>query len=126
MESRYSKRRPMSMDIVISASQLGMLDAKTLDVSMGGMFVETNDSNSFKENELVDIWFYINCDNKPCRCEAKAIIVHMRDRQIGLKFKYLDGALKQKLRKVLYGYATVSQRAYMRQVFDDHHEAVGL
>jgi hypothetical protein len=43
------------------------------------------------------------------------MVVHQQAGCLGLMFSELDAGVRQMLRKMLYGYATVAERAYLYQ-----------
>jgi hypothetical protein len=66
-------------------------------------------------NTIMDISFPVVCDDFSRNCRAKAFVVHQQGGYLGLMFSEIDSDVRQMLRKLLYGYATVSERVQLSQ-----------
>jgi len=66
-------------------------------------------------NTIIDISFPVICGDESRDCKAKAYVVHQQSGSLGLMFSEIDSDVRQILRKLLYGYATVAERAYLAQ-----------
>ena len=122
MEDRYNQRKALSLEIMLSVRELGLMSGTTRNVSLGGMSVDIG-RISLEKNQLVDIVFPVNCGDESRQCKAKAMVAHSSLGNIGLMFSELDSNVTQMLRKLLFGYATVSQRAYLAQNISDSRHA---
>jgi len=115
MEKRFNQRKPFAIRIKLDVPNKGLMDASTLDMSLGGMSVDLG-LILLAQNEIVNVTFLVDCGDEARQCMAKAVVAHNQLGRIGLTFRDLDSKVKQMLRKELFGYATVSQRAYLAQV----------
>jgi hypothetical protein len=79
-------------------------------------------------NKIVEVSFPIDACGGTSHCRAKAMVVHKQSNCLGLMFSELDAGVRQMLRKMLYGYATVTERAYLYQGYksNDQEMAKGL
>jgi hypothetical protein len=66
-------------------------------------------------NTIIDISFPVVCGKESRDCKTKAFVVHQQAGSLGLMFSEIDSDIRQMLRKLLYGYATLSERAYLSQ-----------
>ena len=123
VEDRYNQRKALSLDIMLSVRDLGLMSGKTRNVSLGGMSVDIG-RISLEKDRLVDIVFPVNCGDESRQCKARAVVAHSSLGDIGLMFSELDSNVTQMLRKLLFGYATVSQRTYLAQNNSDSTHAV--
>jgi c-di-GMP-binding flagellar brake protein YcgR len=121
MNQRYEQRKSLSLDITIAVEGKGKLSGRTMDISLGGMAVDIG-RDWLEPCDCVDIIFNVDCGEQVRQCRASAVVMHSRVGYSGLAFSELDSTVKQMLRKRLFGYATVSQRAYLAQ---SHVERAG-
>ena len=66
-------------------------------------------------NTIIDISFPVICGEESRKCRAKAYVVHQQSGSLGLMFSEIDSDVRQMLRKLLFGYATVAERAFLSQ-----------
>ncbi len=66
-------------------------------------------------NTIIDISFPVICGEESRKCSAKAYVVHQQSGSLGLMFSEIDSDVRQMLRKLLFGYATVAERAFLSQ-----------
>lgn len=110
MEHRCGHRKLVSLEIVINDRNLGKIKARTRNVSLSGMLVDIGES-SVRPNTIIDISFPVDFGDDTQKCRAKAYVVHRQSGSLGLMFSEIDSDVRQMLRKLLYGYATLSERA---------------
>ncbi|MBT2969338.1 MAG: hypothetical protein B6D72_11460 [gamma proteobacterium symbiont of Ctena orbiculata] len=122
MEHRRDHRKLLSSEIVIIDRNHGEIQGKIRNISLSGMLVDIGD-NLHRLNPIVDVTFPVESCGCQKQCQAKAFIVHQQSGCLGLMFSELDAGVRQMLRKMLYGYATVAERAYMYHGYSDtsHH-----
>ncbi|MCU7904802.1 MAG: PilZ domain-containing protein [Candidatus Thiodiazotropha sp. (ex Epidulcina cf. delphinae)] len=123
MEHRRGHRKLVSVEIVISDRGFGKLKGKIRNISLSGMLVDIGDSSQ-QLSTIVDVSFPVDACGCANRCQAKALVVHQKSGCLGLMFSELDAGVRQMLRKMLYGYATVAERAYLYQGFKDTSRVV--
>jgi hypothetical protein len=114
MEHRCDHRKLLSLEIVLNDRDAGKVRGKTRNVSLSGMLVDIGDT-PMRLNTIIDISFPVVCGEISRNCEAKAFVVHQQAGSVGLMFSEIDSDVRQMLRKLLYGYATLSERAYLSQ-----------
>jgi hypothetical protein len=114
MEHRCDHRKIFALEIVINDRDAGEIRGKTRNVSLSGMLVDISDM-PIQLNPIINISFPVECGEIIRACTAKAFVVHQHSGSVGLMFSEIDSDVRQMLRKLLYGYATVSERAYLSQ-----------
>jgi c-di-GMP-binding flagellar brake protein YcgR len=114
MEHRCDHRKLISCEITIKDRKLGKLKGKVRNISLSGMLVDVGE-DSQQINTIVEVSFPVEACGGTSQCRAKAMVVHQQSGCLGLMFSELDSSIRQMLRKMLYGYATVAERAYLYQ-----------
>ena len=114
MEHRCDHRKLLSCEIIINDRNLGRLKGKIRNISLSGMLVDIGDSSQ-QMNRIIEVSFPVDACGGTSQCRAKAMVVHQQSGCLGLMFSELDAGVRQMLRKMLYGYATVAERAYLYQ-----------
>ena len=114
MEHRCDHRKLLTLEIVINDRNQGKIRGRTRNVSLSGMLVDIGET-PLRLNTIVDISFPVACGEGSRDCKAKAYVVHQQSGSLGLMFSEIDSDVRQMLRKLLYGYATVAERAYLSQ-----------
>ncbi len=102
MEHRYAARKDLKLGVVVSLPRLGLVRGYTTDVSLGGMFIET-DCVSMPVNALVTVSFQPSDDNPLICFKARAMVVHQRGGGFGLMFDELDTRCVRVLRGLIIG-----------------------
>lgn len=102
IENRCSQRRPMSLDVVLNYHSLGLVQGKTRNLSMGGMFVEMG-RIQLPVHAQVDVSLIL--ENKGCCTPPRfeAVVVHDKEAGIGLMFNPPDPAGQDVLRQIIDG-----------------------
>ena len=87
MEHRLSLRTPLMMNVVIYYNGLGLLQARSLDVSRHGMLVYTG-KMSLPLHAMVDVTFPLDSGGKPSSPPPRtpAMVVRLADKGVGLMF----------------------------------------
>ena len=111
MEHRCDHRKLLTLEIVINDRQQGKIRGKTRNVSLSGMLVDLSETPLIL-NSIIDISFPVDCGDESRECSAKAFVVHQQAGSVGLMFSEVDSGVRQMLRKMIFGYATVTERAY--------------
>ncbi len=114
MEHRCDHRKLLSLEIVLNDRDAGEIKGKTRNVSLSGMLVDIGD-NPIRLNTIIDICFPVVCGEMSRDCKTKAFVVHQQSGSVGLMFSEIDSDVRQMLRKLLYGYATLSERVHLSQ-----------
>lgn len=100
MEHRYTERKPVTVNVLVSCPRVGLVRGTTIDVSVGGMFVAT-DCVAMPLNAPVTVSFQPN-DDRPLVCfQAKGMVVHQKEHGFGLMFDELDPTCRRALRDLL-------------------------
>jgi hypothetical protein len=118
MEHRRDHRKLLSCEIVINDRTLGKIHGNIRNISLSGMLVDIGDS-SHHLNAIVDVSFSLESCGAKRECRTKAFVVHQQSGCLGLMFSEIDAGVRQMLRKMLYGYATVAERAYMHTGYSE-------
>lgn len=114
MEHRCDHRKLSALEIVLNDRTKGEIRGRTRNVSLSGMLVDVGET-PIRLNTIIDISFPVQCGENSRSCKAKAFVVHQQAGSVGLMFSEIDSDVRQMLRKLLYGYATVAERAYLSQ-----------
>ncbi len=114
MEHRCNHRKLLTLEIVLNDRTAGEIRGKTRNVSLSGMLVDIGET-PLSLNTIIDISFPVECNGMIHNCETKAYVVHQQAGSVGLMFSEIDSDIRQMLRKLIYGYATLSERAYQSQ-----------
>ncbi len=122
MEHRCDHRKYISCEITIKDRKLGKLKGKVRNISLSGMLVDVGEGPQ-QINTIVEVSFPVEACGGTSQCRAKAMVVHQQSGSLGLMFSELDSSVRQMLRKMLYGYATVAERAYLYQGYKATHIA---
>jgi hypothetical protein len=114
MEHRCDHRKLLTQEIVLNDRNLGEIKGRTRNISLSGMLVDIGDA-PMSLNTIIEISFPVECGQLSRQCTVKAFVVHKQCGSVGLLFSEIDSDVRQMLRKLLYGYATVSERAHLSQ-----------
>lgn len=114
MEHRCDHRKLLTLEIVLNDRLVGEIKGKTRNVSLSGMLVDIGET-PIDLNTVIDVSFPVICGEMSRECNTKALVVHKQAGSVGLMFSEIDSDIRQMLRKLLYGYATVSERAHLSQ-----------
>jgi c-di-GMP-binding flagellar brake protein YcgR len=87
--NRRHKRHDIQIDVVLTLMENEPQTIRTLDISEGGMFLNTNSSAGFPLGEMVHIQ-YNDPLNNDAITEVDAIIVRISNVGIGLAFIDMD------------------------------------
>ena len=89
MEHRFNLRKPIRLDVLISHQGLGLVSAQSLNVSMGGMFIDTGRVR-LPSNAVIKLSFTFEpeCNNNVY--DISAIVVHSSDHGVGVMFDRLN------------------------------------
>ena len=117
MEHRCDHRKLISCEITLSDRKLGTMRGKVRNISLSGMLIDIGESAQ-QPNTIVEVSFPLEICGGISQCRAKAMVVHQKSGCLGLMFSELDPTVRQMLRKMLYGYATVAERAYLYQGYN--------
>jgi hypothetical protein len=114
MEHRCDHRKLLTQEIVLNDRDVGEILGRTRNVSLSGMLVDIGDT-PIGLNTIIEISFPVVCGELSRQCKTKAYVVHQQSGCVGLMFSEIDSDVRQMLRKLLYGYATLSERAHLSQ-----------
>lgn len=114
MEHRCDNRKLLTLEIVLNDRNLGKIKGRTRNVSLSGMLIDIGET-SLGMNTIVDVSFPVVCGDESRKCSAKAYVVHQQPGSLGLMFSEVDSDVRQMLRKLLFGYATVAERTFLSQ-----------
>lgn len=97
MERRTSGRQFSVNDVTVLYSNLGLVKARSKDLSLGGICLETG-SVSLPVNAPVSVNFTIESQSGPVYCEAHAIVVRSDYSECCLMFDGMNENTHQALR----------------------------
>lgn len=97
MDHRVMNRKPLLMNVQVSSPQLGLVLGQTADLTMSGMFIQTQ-STPVPLHERVTISFQPDPDNLTITCRTKAVVVRHDETGFGVRFLSLPPDCEQALR----------------------------
>jgi len=100
MEHRCALRKPVTLDIVITYQALGLIQGQAMNVSLGGMLIETG-CVELPVNALVKASFYLHEKGKYRPCSIDAMVMHSAPGQAGVMFNDLNDSLHAGLQVLL-------------------------
>ncbi|MCF6355798.1 MAG: PilZ domain-containing protein [Candidatus Polarisedimenticolaceae bacterium] len=100
MEHRYALRKPVTLDVVVTYQALGLVHGRTMNVGLGGMYIETG-RVELPVNALIKTAFFLNENGMHKPCSADAMVVHSCSCGSGLMFNDLDDELHAALQRLL-------------------------
>ncbi len=100
MEHRYTLRKPVTLDIVITYQALGLVQGRTMNISLGGMLIETG-CVELPVNALVKASFYLHEKGEYKPCSVDAMVMHSASGQAGVMFNDLNDNLHAGLQMLL-------------------------
>ncbi len=104
-------------DVQIGCQNLGLVSGEILDISLGGVCVDTGPVK-MPANAAVNIRFRIDTDEGPRTCSAHGIVMLHDESGCRLMFDYMDERTHQALRSLVGDWHYVPETAQMRQVAD--------
>jgi len=102
MEHRCALRKQVTLDVVITYQALGLVQGRTMNMSLGGMLIGTG-CVELPVNALVKTSFYLYENNKQKPCSIDAMVMHSASGQAGIMFNDLNDDLHAGLQLLLNG-----------------------
>lgn len=99
IEKRWSSRQPLRLEVDVELSGSNFMGL-TIDVGLGGAFVET-ESYHFEQDNDVTLRFQSNEDAGIESSDLNARIVRVSDEGIGLMFQNFDADAYRSLKTVM-------------------------
>lgn len=90
MEHRWSERKPIEMDVALYYAPVGTITGKTRDVSLEGMYVQTDGVDLPLHAELEVSFVTQNGGGTPQEHHVPAYVVHGTGSGIGLMLRHVD------------------------------------
>jgi hypothetical protein len=100
MEKRWSMRKPITLDVVLHHGTVGVMKCKTRDISLEGMFIET-DRPLLPIDDPIHLDFILQNDNNKLH-HIRAKVVRTSDTGMGVMFREFNPRVSQFLRDVQY------------------------
>ena len=101
MEKRWSTRKEIQLDVVLHHDGAGVIKCKTRDISLEGMFIETENS-IFPIDEQVDLDFILQNDNSNKLHHIRAKVVRTTNAGMGVIFREFNPRISHFLRDAQY------------------------
>ncbi len=100
MEKRWSLRKSIQLDVVLHHDTAGAIKCKTHDISLEGMFIET-DNRTLPVDDTVYLDFILtDGGNKLHHIRAK--VIRTTDKGMGVMFREFNPRISHFLRDVQY------------------------
>lgn len=103
MEHRFNLRKPISLDIMIDHQGLGLVSAQTLNISMGGMFIDTGRIR-LPSNAVIQLSFTIESEWNNRTYSTSALVVHSGDDGVGIMFDTLNNSCNSVLLALIHNH----------------------
>lgn len=100
MEHRYTERKPTDLSVVINCPRVGLFRGNILNLSLGGMHVES-DCVVMPLHAPVVVSFQPDSEKPASAIELQGMVVHQRGNSFGLMFDELEPAIRETLRDLL-------------------------
>jgi len=102
MEHRFNQRKPMSLDVMINHQGLGLVNAQTINISMGGMYIDTGRIR-LPSNSSIKIFFTldIECNNRTH--DISGIVVRSTTDGVGIMFDGMNDDCNSALFSMIHG-----------------------
>ena len=84
MENRWSQRTPMQLDLVVHYGPLGLIRARSKDISSTGMFIDTG-RIILSPDEIIEVTFSYPSSINGITYSMSANIVHSSEHGSGIK-----------------------------------------
>jgi hypothetical protein len=108
MEHRFNQRKAVSLDVMINHQGLGLVSAQTINVSMGGMFIDTGRIR-LSSNSCLKVLFTLDMECNNRTHDITAIVVRSTDFGVGIMFDGMDDDCNAALYSMLHGKSKESQ-----------------
>ena len=82
MEHRWHARKEITLDIQLIQRDFSIFNAKTINISMGGMFVQT-DSTGIKEKVSLEVALSPSSNGEIKRYRIKAYVIYKNNEGVG-------------------------------------------
>ena len=113
MERRTSERQFSVNDVTVSYSNLGLVKARSKDLSLGGICLDTG-SVSLPVNAAVSVNFTIDSQDGPLACEAHAIVVRSDFSECCLMFDGMNETTHQALKSYVGDWQFVPGESFLK------------
>ena len=115
MEKRTSERQLAVSNVTVNYSNLGLVKGKTLNISLGGMCIDTG-SICLPVNAAVAVSFTIDTATGATDCDAHAIVVRVDGSTCCLMFDGMNQETHQALRSLVGDWQILPGSSDMDQV----------
>ena len=102
MEHRCASRKLITLDVVVTYQALGLVQGRTMNISLGGMFIDTG-CVDLPVNALMKASFYLTENGMHKSCSTDAMVMHSAPGQAGVMFSDLNDELHVNLHHLLDG-----------------------
>jgi hypothetical protein len=110
MEHRWHTRKKITLDVQLIQRDLLKFNAKTINISLGGMFVET-DSTGIEEKASLEVMLSQRSNTKINRYCIKAYVIYKNEKGVGLMFYSQEPAVSNMLYQILDGNCNTEYKA---------------
>ncbi len=87
-EHRWSSRKDINIDVNLYYPPVGMINGKTRNISLEGMYVDLKGINIPPQTRL-EICFTANCRGKTTEHRLPAFVVHGSEQGVGLMLQHV-------------------------------------
>ena len=108
MEHRFNQRKEMSLDVMIDHQGLGFVNAQSINVSMGGMFIDTGRIR-LPSNSAVKIFFTLDTECNNRTHDISGIVVRSTEHGVGIMFDGMSNNCNSALYSTIHGKSIESE-----------------
>ncbi len=102
MEHRFNQRKPVSLDVMIEHQGLGLVNAQTINVSMGGMYIDTGRIR-LPSNSSIKILFTLDAKCNSRTHDVLGIVVRSTEDGVGIMFDGMNTECNSALFSIIHG-----------------------
>ncbi|MCF6281964.1 MAG: PilZ domain-containing protein [Candidatus Polarisedimenticolaceae bacterium] len=107
MEHRFNQRKEMSLDVMINHQGLGLVNAQSTNISMGGMFIDTGRIR-LPSNSAIKIFFTLDTECNNRTHDISAIVVRSTEHGVAIMFDGMSDHCNSALFSTIHGDSTAS------------------
>lgn len=121
MEKRYSKRLPVSMNVLLYDKHIPVAYCKTHDIGVDGLFLES-ESLAYAEDTILKIEFQIDSDTGTESHSLSAMVVRSSNTGLGLMLPGGDSKAMKAWRRKVRQAVIQNSINQVYEVLSDSHE----
>ncbi len=102
MENRFNQRKSISLDVMVDHQGVGLVNAQTINISMGGMYIDTGRIR-LPSNSSIKIFFSLNIECNNQTHDISGIVVRSKEDGVGIMFDGMSDDCNAALFSMIHG-----------------------